>query len=123
TAPRGTSLLDGEAPLPPGAAQGSGLTAVLTAWLSVAVIVAACWLLNRPPIVREWFVTDFRPWCLDQWERLGVLGVAGSVLAAFYLMLAIHELGHAVAGLCVGFRLQACRLGPLPVSPPSRLSR
>src|SRR5262249_56248197 len=72
TLPGRTPILDREAPLPPRAAPGSGLTVVLTAWLSVAVIVAACWLLNRPPIVREWFVTDFRPWCLDQFEPLSV---------------------------------------------------
>src|SRR5207245_11505430 len=57
-------------------------------------IVAACWVLNRPPILRHWLLTDLRPWCLDQWERIGFVGVAFAALAAFYLMLAIHELGH-----------------------------
>jgi hypothetical protein len=59
---------------------------------------------------------------VDQWERIGVVGVAVSVLAAFYLMLAIHELGHVVAGLCVGFRFRSYRVGPLLVSRPFRLS-
>ena len=90
---------------------------VLTAWFGVIVIVAACWLLDRPPIVRQWFLTDFRPWCLDQWERIGVLGIAVSVLAAFYLMLAIHELGHVVAGLCVRFRLRSYRGRPAAGQP------
>lgn len=95
---------------------------VLTAWFGVIVIVAVCWLLNRPPILRQWFYTDFRPWCSDQWERIGVLGVAVSVLAAFYLMLAIHELGHVVAGLSVGFGLRSYRVGPFLVSRPFRLA-
>src|SRR5262249_6741658 len=75
-----------------------------------------------PPILRQWFLTDVRPWFLAQWERIGVLGVAVSALAAFYLMLAVHEFGHAVVGLCVGFRLQSYRVGPLVVSRPFRLS-
>jgi hypothetical protein len=91
-------------------------------WFGVVLIVAACWLLNRPPILRQWFLTDVRHWFLDQWERIGVLGVGGAVLAAFYLMLAIHELGHVIVGLCVGFRLRAYRVGPLLISRPLRLS-
>src|SRR5262249_46731801 len=118
----GTPILDRETAIPPRATPGSGLTVVLVVWLGAVVLVGACWLLNRPPIVRQWFLTDFRPWCLDQWERIGVLGVAVSALAAFYLMLAIHELGHVVVGLCVGFRLRSYRVGPLLVSRPFRLS-
>jgi hypothetical protein len=91
-------------------------------WLGAAGIFAACLLLDRPPILRHWFQTALRPWCLDQWERIGVLGVAGSVVAAFYLMLAIHEFGHVAAGLCVGFRVRSYRVGPLLVSSPFRLS-
>jgi hypothetical protein len=86
---------------------------VLTLWLGAVVLVTACWLLDRPPILREWFLTDLRPWFLDQWARIGIVGVGISVLAAFYLMLAVHELGHVVVGLCVGFRLRSLRIGPL----------
>jgi hypothetical protein len=95
---------------------------VLTAWFGVVVIVAACWLLDRPPMLRPWFLNDVRPWFLGQWERIGVLGVTVSALTAFYLMLAIHELGHVVVGLCVGFHLRSYRVGPLLVSRPFRLS-
>jgi hypothetical protein len=72
--------------------------------------------------LRQWFLTDVRHWFLDQWERIGVFGVAVAALAAFYLMLAIHEIGHVVVGLCVGFRLRSYRVGPLLVSRPFRLS-
>jgi hypothetical protein len=98
------------------------LAVVVTVWLGGVVILTACWLLDRPPILRHWFQTDFRPWWSDQWELIGVLGVAVSALAAFYLMLAIHELGHVAVGLCVGFRLRSYRVGPLLVSGPFRLS-
>src|SRR5207244_6814783 len=122
TMPGRTPILDREATLPSRAAPGSGLAVVLTVWFTAAALVAACWILNRPPTLRYWFLTDFRPWCLDQWERIGVIGVAVSALAAFYLMLAIHELGHVAAGLCVGFRLRSYRVGPLLFTRPFRLS-
>jgi hypothetical protein len=34
----------------------------------------------------------------------------------------VHELGHLVCGLCVGFRLMSIRFGPVRVSPPFRVS-
>jgi hypothetical protein len=91
-------------------------------WLFGLVIVTAYWLLNRPLTPRHWFLTDLRPWYLDQWERIGVVGVAVSALAAYYLMIAIHELGHVAAGLCVGFRLRSYRVGPLLFSRTFRVS-
>jgi hypothetical protein len=98
------------------------LTVVLLVWLGAVVVVATCWVLARPPILRHWLLTDLRPWCLNQWERIGPVGVAVSALAAFYLMLAIHELGHVAAGLCVGFRLRSYRVGPLLFTPPFRVT-
>jgi hypothetical protein len=95
---------------------------VLVIWCGVAIVVAACWLLNHPPILRQWFLTDFRPWLFDQWAGLGVVGFGLSALGAFYAMLAIHELGHVVAGLCVGFRCRSLRVGPLLFTHPFRVS-
>jgi len=98
------------------------LTGLLTVWVGAVLVVAACWLLDRPPILRQWLLTDFRPWLLDQWAGLGIVGFGLSALAAFYLMLAVHELGHVAAGLCVGFRLRSLRVGPLLFSRPFRVS-
>jgi hypothetical protein len=98
------------------------LAVLLTVWLVALAIVAVCFLLNRPPILRQWFLTDFRLWLLDQWSRVGVVGFVVSSLAALYLMLAIHELGHVVAGLCVGFRFRSLRVGPLLFSRQFRVS-
>jgi hypothetical protein len=117
-----TPILDREAPLPPRKAPGSGMAVLLSIWLGVVVILAACRLLDRPPILRLWIETDLLPWCSDQWERIGAVGVAVSVLAAFYLMLALHELGHVVAGLAVGFRLRSYRVGPFLFNRPFRVS-
>jgi hypothetical protein len=118
----GTPILDREAPLPPRTAPGSGLAVVLTVWFGAVLLVAACWHFNRPSILRQWFLTDFRPWLLDQWAELGIVGFGFSALAAFYLMLAVHELGHVAAGLCVGFRLRSLRIGSLLFSRPFRVS-
>jgi hypothetical protein len=95
---------------------------VLAIWLGVALLVAAWWLLNQQPILRQWFLTDFRPWLLHQWAGLGVVGSGLSALAAFYLMLAVHELGHVLAGLCVGFRCRSMRVGPLEIDRSFRVS-
>ena len=117
-----TPILDREAPFPPRKPPGSGMALLLTVWLGAVVIVAVCWLLDRPPILRRWFETDLSSWCSDQWDRIGVVGVAVSALAAFYLMLALHELGHGAAGLAVGFRLRSYRVGPLLFNRPFRVS-
>jgi hypothetical protein len=117
-----TPILDRNVPFPPRVARGSGLTAVLTVWFGAAIILAACWSLDRPPILRQWCLTEFRPWLLDQRDRIGLVGCAFSLVAAFYLMLAVHELGHVVAGLCVGFRCRSLRVGPLLFNSPVRVS-
>lgn len=122
TNPGGTPILDREVPLPPRTAPGHGLTLPLTVWYGAAVVFAACLAFGRPPILRRWLLTDVVPWSLDQWGRIGMAGVAGSVLAAYYLMIAVHELGHVVAGLCVGFRLRSYRVGPLVFMPPFRVT-
>jgi len=117
-----TPILTREALLPPRTPLGSGLAVVLTIWLCAVVIVAACWLLNRPPILRQWFLTDIRPWFLDHWVEIGIVGFGVFALTAFYLMLATHELGHVVAGLCAGFRCRSLRVGPLLFGRPFRVS-
>ncbi len=117
-----TPILDREAPLPPRAMPGSGLIVLLTIWFGAALIIAACWLLDRPPILRDWVLTDLRPWVWDQWSRIGIVGLGLSALAAYYLMLAIHELGHVAAGLCVGFRCRSLRVGPVLIDRPLRVS-
>jgi hypothetical protein len=122
TLANGTPILDREAPLPPRTAPGSGLAVVLTVWFGAVLLVATCWHFNRPSILRQWFLTDFRPWLLDQWAELGIVSIGFSALAAFYLMLAVHELGHVAAGLCVGFRLRSLRIGSLLFSRPFRVS-
>jgi hypothetical protein len=86
---------------------------VYTFWLAAALFSAAWWVLDCAPIQCDWFRSEFHPWLLKQWAELGAIGFLLSALAAFYLMLAIHELGHVAAGKCVGFRCLYWRVGPL----------
>jgi Peptidase family M50 len=122
TLANGTPILDRGDPLPPRTAPGAGLAVVLMVWFGAVILVAACWRFNRPPILRHWFLTDFRPWLLEQRAELGIVGFGLSALAAFYLMLAVHELGHVAAGLCAGFRCRSLRIGPLLFDRPFRVS-
>jgi hypothetical protein len=39
-----------------------------------------------------------------------------------FAVIIVHELGHLVCGLCVGFRLMSIHFGPLRISPPFRVS-
>jgi peptidase M50-like protein len=122
THPGETPILDREIPLPPRKIPGHGLALLLTLWYGAIIVFAACFFLGRPPMLRRWLLTEAGPWGLDQWERIGIVGVAGSVLATYYLMIAVHELGHVIAGLSVGFRLRSYRVGPLVFIPPFRVT-
>src|SRR5579859_5344460 len=39
-----------------------------------------------------------------------------------FAVVIVHEIGHLVCGLCVGFRLMSVRFGPVRISPPLRVS-
>jgi Peptidase family M50 len=39
-----------------------------------------------------------------------------------FAVVVVHEIGHLVSGLCVGFRLTLVRFGPVRISPPFRAS-
>ncbi|MCC6727872.1 MAG: M50 family metallopeptidase [Chthonomonadales bacterium] len=42
--------------------------------------------------------------------------IAATILAVLYACIALHELGHVIGGLLVGFRFECCAVGPLSVS-------
>jgi hypothetical protein len=46
---------------------------------------------------------------------------AGLPLICFVVVV-IHEIGHLIMGLCVGFRLVSIRFGPIRISPPFHIS-
>jgi hypothetical protein len=98
------------------------MAVVLTLWLGGAAIVAGMLLLGRPPSLRHWILTGARAWLGDPPTGAALAGLVLSALGAYYAMIAVHELGHALAGLGVGFRLRSLRVGPLLFRGPLRVS-
>lgn len=52
----------------------------------------------------------------------GGLIIAAVLPFLLFAVIVIHEIGHLVCGLCVGFRLMSIRFGPVRISPPFRVS-
>jgi hypothetical protein len=52
----------------------------------------------------------------------GPLVIAALLPFLLFSVVIVHEIGHLVCGLCVGFRLMSVRFGPVRISPPFRVS-
>jgi hypothetical protein len=52
----------------------------------------------------------------------GPLIVAASPLFLLFTVIVVHEVGHLICGLSVGFQLTCVRFGPFRISPPFRIS-
>ena len=48
--------------------------------------------------------------------------VAATLVFLLFAVIVVHEIGHLVCGLCVGFQLKTIRFGPFRISPPFRVS-
>lgn len=59
--------------------------------------------------IREWFSATLPGWPLG--ARLAA--IAGAAAAGLLTTIVVHELGHVLAGLCLGFRFNAMRVGRL----------
>ncbi len=55
-------------------------------------------------------------------EETGVFEIVVTLPACLLAVIVVHEFGHLLAGLCVGFRLNSIHIGPLRFSPPSKFS-
>jgi hypothetical protein len=90
--------------------------------LCLGILATAFW---HPP-----FVGTIRRWILVQHERLlpgprsfsRIVFVGLASLLIGFLITAIHELGHLIVGLCVGFRCRSMFLGPLQFNAPLRIA-
>jgi hypothetical protein len=112
-----TPILDREAPLPAPVNRDPSKALVLVIWLACVVATVAFY-----PVLKRWMdahhVDDF----LMSWSgpRIIVLGVL--LVTVYWARIAIHEGGHVLGGLAVGFRFQSVRVGPVMVDRPFRLS-
>lgn len=55
-------------------------------------------------------------------SKWGPLIIPAVLPFLLFAVVVVHEIGHLVCGLCVGFRLMSIRFGPLRISPPFRVS-
>lgn len=117
-----TPILDRQTPLPPRVPPGSGMTIVVVAWLSVVLALAASVVLGRPPVVRQWILIDLPRRFSGHWTGSRLIAEVILILGVLFVMVAVHETGHVLGGLCAGFRFKSIRVGPVKFDRPFRLS-
>jgi hypothetical protein len=93
--------------------------------IALGVAIVALLVLRHPP-----FVESLQKWGLSQFEqlfpdpltpaRIVFIAVIGILIG--FSVTAIHELGHLIVGVLVGFRCDSLFLGPLQFNNPFRLS-
>jgi hypothetical protein len=122
--PGGTPILDREAPLPgPSASRGSRV--VLGLCTALCLAIAASVALGHPPFVEslhQWILTRLEELFPGSWTFGRILFVGLFSILIGFSVTAIHELGHLIVGVCVGFRCSSMFLGPLQFNAPFRLS-
>jgi hypothetical protein len=123
--PGGTPILDREAPLPGPSVPGPGSRVVLGISAGLCVGVVAFLALWQPPFVeslQQQIRIQLEELFPGSWTFGRVLSVGlFSVLIGFSVT-AIHELGHLIVGVGVGFRCSSMFLGPLQFNDPFRVS-
>jgi hypothetical protein len=90
-------------------------------WLSTAFIGFAA---TGPyfPSFRAWVKALYLDWFVSQADQTSIVGVLLSIPAAYFVGVAIHELGHVAGGLAAGFRFSSVRIGPILVRRPFNIS-
>jgi hypothetical protein len=118
----GTPILDREAPLPEPAAPGSPTPVLLGIVLCLAIL--AFLVIWRPPFVEslhQWMLGQFKQLLPDPWTFSKSVFVGLFAFLIGFSVTAIHELGHLIVGVCVGFRCRSLFLGPLQFNAPFRI--
>ena len=108
-----TPILDCEVPLPtrpPVRIEASVVSVAALFVISTAATFA--FLFFGGPQVAERLLAAAISFLVSDWTVWRLLLVLASTLAAYMVMMAVHELGHAIGGRSVGFAIQAVRVGP-----------
>lgn len=110
-----TPILDCLAPLPPPVKPGSGPVRLIGFMIGLSLSLGLLFLTF---------------WILSNWEQLYRTWTSGRVFSAGLAMMlvalatiVIHESGHLLVGLCVGFRFNSMHIGRIQVDRPFRISR
>src|SRR5262245_44538986 len=105
-------ILDREIPLTGPVGRRAGIRALL---VPLVILIFVLPVFLHPPFahaIREWLARSglLGPWTLPR----AVFAALGGLLIGFSIT-AIHELGHLVVGVSVGFRCRSIFVGPLQV--------
>ena len=126
TAVSSTPILDRQAQLPALTAHGLGADHLIGLGIIVVVVITTALSLQHATSVPFWrqHLTAIFPelfparWTVAKMASLGLM----AFLVAFAVV-AVHEIGHVLGGLCAGFRFNSLRIGPLMIHPGFRISR
>jgi ribosomal protein S7 len=95
----------------------------LAVWYSFVALVTWALALWHPPFVRdsaEWFVGMFT---LGQWGGIWMVLLMLWWFVALFVAITLHEFGHAIVGVAVGFRFNSLRIWRVQFDRPFRISR
>ncbi len=121
-----TPILDRRAPLPAVIEPPVSLNPIVRA-IAVTIGVGVLLLVLQTPLA-----APLRAWASRQlaqmfparpWTAIDVVRIAGSIAVATVVIVAIHEIGHAVGGAAAGLRFSSLRVGPLQLDHRFRISR
>jgi hypothetical protein len=120
-----TPILNRLEPMPP-STRSSGSRRLFSFWLILLfalVMVSAIW---HPPLLRSffgWVFVRLAPALALPSTLSGLLGFGLGFAAANLAAVAVHELGHVLAGVAAGFRFSSLRVGRLEIHRGFRLAR
>jgi hypothetical protein len=117
-----TPILDRLAPLPKMASPGRARVIALGIWFGLVFVSTLTFTLWQPPFLQavgKW-LGEVVP---HGWNLANFFLLALQWLTMSYVAITIHELGHAIVGVCVGFHLNSVRVGLLQFDRPFRISR
>ena len=126
TSKSSTPILDRLAPLPEVVPARSGLGGGLLGGLVVGAGIGIVFALWHPPFVqslRHAIVVKAVSVFPGPWTVTRGLSIIAVALLLSFAVVALHELGHVLAGLAAGFRIHQVRIGPLLLHVPFRISR
>jgi hypothetical protein len=123
--PGETPILDRAAPFPEPVAPSAGTRVFFRTGIALCVAIVALLILWPPPFVEslhQWTLLQSRQMFPDSWTPAGVVFVGVISILISFSVTAIHELGHLIVGVQVGFRYSSMFLGPIQFHSPFRLS-
>jgi hypothetical protein len=121
-----TPILDRLAPLPQPAAGGSVAWITLAGWLGLGIGISATLAFWHPPWIRAlwpWMRTRLEPMVAGPWTAATLVWAGVAAVGITAAVIAIHELGHVLAGIWAGFRIRSMRVGPLQIDRGFRIAR